>query len=152
MLEWFVLWMKLLTLVISVDKPVQHQFSQVKQNGYFTSNKTKITRRCNQGNHLLLYIFIICSDTCSCGLSCHKSYRCIGGRAKLSQHACNILNDQVDMLIQLMHVSKLFKRLSRVGVNKDKTKVAKIAALRGRGIHWEDKYGFEWTNTWTFEI
>ena len=46
-----------------------------------------------------------------------------------------------------MHILKWYKKVSRLGINNEKTKVANIGALKGRSIHWEGKFGFKWTNT-----
>ena len=37
--------------------------------------------------------------------------------------------------------------MSGLGINKDKTKVIKIGALRDRRITWEGSFGLEWTHS-----
>ena len=43
-----------------------------------------------------------------------------------------------------------FKKMSGLGVNRDKTKVIKNGASRDRSIPWEGKFGLTWTTC--FEV
>ena len=57
-------------------------------------------------------------------------------------------NGHVNSLNLLMHISNAgFKKVSGLGIDSDKIKVAKIKALRGRSIPWEGRYDLEWRNT-----
>ena len=38
-----------------------------------------------------------------------------------------------------------FRKISGLAINKDKTSVIKIGALRGRSVSWEGKFGLKWT-------
>ena len=49
-----------------------------------------------------------------------------------------------------MRVLEWYRKVSGLAINKDKTKVIKIGALRGRSISWEGKFGLNWTTE--FEV
>ena len=60
------------------------------------------------------------------------------------------LDGELKSLNYTVKILKWYEKVSGLAINKDKTKVVKIGALRDRSIHWQGKYGFEWTDS--FEI
>ena len=60
------------------------------------------------------------------------------------------LNGDLRSLNYAVRILKWYEKISGLAINNDKTKVVKIGALRDRSIHWQGKYGFEWTSS--FEI
>ena len=49
-----------------------------------------------------------------------------------------------------MRVLEWFRKITGLAINKDKTSVIKIGALRGRSVSWEGKFGLKWTTE--FEV
>ena len=97
------------------------------------------------------YLFVICAEILAEGVSCDgvNGIKVMGSEIKLSQYADDIntagfLNGQVSSLNKLMHILKWYRKVSDsgLGINNEKTKVAKIGDLRGRSIPWESKYRF----------
>ena len=69
---------------------------------------------------------------------------------KLSQYADDttlLLNGDKHSLMVVMDILRWFNKMSGLGINKDKTKVIKIWALRDRRITWEGSFGLEWTHS-----
>ena len=69
---------------------------------------------------------------------------------KLSQYADDttlLLNGDKHSLFVVMDILRWFNKMSGLGINKDKTKVIKIGALRDRRISWEGNFGLEWTHS-----
>ena len=63
----------------------------------------------------------------------------MGCKIKLSTYADDttaFLNGQLSSINNLLHILKWYKNVSGLSINNEKTKVAKIGALRGRSIPW----------------
>ena len=69
---------------------------------------------------------------------------------KLSQYTDDttlLLNGDKHSLTVVMDILRWFNKMSGLGINKDKTKVIKIGALRDRRMKWEGSFGLEWTHS-----
>ena len=76
-----------------------------------------------------------------------------GKGTKLSQYADDttiFLGGDKESLCGVMRVLEWFRKVSGLAINKDKTSVIKIGALRGRSVSWEGKFGLKWTTE--FEV
>ena len=65
---------------------------------------------------------------------------------KLSQYADDTsiyLRGDRESLCGVMRVLEWFRKVSGLAINRDKTSVIKLGALRGRSISWEGKYGLK---------
>ena len=72
---------------------------------------------------------------------------------KLSQYADDttiFLGGDKESLCGVMRVLEWFRKVSGLAINKDKTSVIIIGALRGRSVSWEGKFGLKWTTE--FEV
>ena len=130
-------------------------FSMVEQNGHY-SEKIELSRGCRQGDPISPYLFVICAEVLSHVLrecSDVKGIDIEGIEVKLSQYADDTtlyLQGDKGSLCAVMGILGWFKKLSGLGVNREKTKVIKIGAYRGRSIPWEGKFGLTWTTS--FEV
>ena len=76
-----------------------------------------------------------------------------GVENKLSQYADDttiFISAEKECLKNVIRVLDWFKKISGLEVNRDKTKVIKIGAIRDRSITFEDSFGLEWTKN--FEV
>ena len=127
-------------------------FSRVEQNGHL-SEKIHLTRGCRQGDPISPYLFVICAEVLSHVIRECKDVKGItigDTEIKLSQYADDttlLLNGDKNSLEMVIDILRWFNRMSGLGINKDKTKVVKIGALRDRRIQWEGNFGLEWTHT-----
>ena len=60
------------------------------------------------------------------------------------------LDGNLSSLQFTVKILKWFEKVSGLAINNEKTKVVKLGALRDRSMHWQGKFGFEWTVS--FEI
>ena len=69
-----------------------------------------------------------------------------GVENKLSQYADDttiFISAEKECLKNVIRVLDWFKKISGLEVNRDKTKVIKIGAIRDRSITFEDSFGLE---------
>ena len=87
-------------------------------------------------------------------ISCYKGKKDIKGivvydkETKLSQYADDTtiyLGGDKESLCGVMRILEWFRKVSGLAINKDKTSVIKIGALRGRSVSWEGKFRLKWT-------
>ena len=129
--------------------------SKVEQNG-FLSSPIILERGCRQGDPLSPYIFVICAEVLSHVIREMDVIRGIevhGEEAKVSQYADDttlLLREDVQTITSVIRVLKWFKNVSGLDINKEKTKVVKLGALRDSNIKWQGKFGFNWSTK--FEI
>ena len=131
--------------------------SKVEQNGYLSSPIT-LERGCRQGDPLSPYIFVICAEILSHvfrEMDVIRGIRMHGEESKVSQYTDDttllVREDIHDQTItNIIRVLNWFKDISGLDINKEKTKVVKLGALRGSNIKWQGKFGFYWSNK--FEI
>ena len=129
-----------------------NSFSRVEQNGCL-SDKIHLSRGCRQGDPISPYLFVICAELLSHVIRECKDIKgiCIGEmEMKLSQYADDttlLLNGDRHSLVVVMDILRWFNKMSGLGINKDKTKVIKIGALRDRRISWEGNVSLEWTHS-----
>ena len=140
--EGLIKWTKLLR---------NNSVSRVEQNGHFTQT-IELSRGCRQGDPVSPYIFVLCAELLSHvtrensdikGIEVHNKV------IKLSLYADDttiFLKADKESLSGVMRVLEWFKKISGLGINKEKTKVIKIGPLRDRSITWEGKYGLKWTD------
>ena len=139
------------------------QLNYFKKTLILKSNKTviflkKITlsRGCRQGDLISPYLFVICAEVLSHVIRENKDIRgmMIGDTEfKLSTYADDntlFLKDDKDSLRCVLDVLRWFNKISRLAINKEKTKVIKIGASRDRRIPWEGQFGLTWDHT--FEV
>ena len=109
----------------------------------------------SRGPHIPLCVCALCRDI----IACYKGKKDIKGivvydrETKLSQYADDTtiyLGGDKESLCGVMRVLEWFRKVSGLAINKDKTSVIKIGALRGRSISWEGKFGLKWTTE--FEV
>ena len=82
-----------------------------------------------------------------------KGIKVEGIEIKLSQYADEtilFIEEDKNSLCAVMGILGWFKKVSGLAVNRDKTKILKIGASRGRSIPWEGKFGLTWTTS--FEV
>ena len=136
----------------SVKLLQNNSFSRVEQNG-FLSDRINLSRGCRQGDPISPYLFVICAEVLSHVIRECKDVKgiCIGElEMKLSQYADDttlLLNGDKNSLFVVMDILRWFQKISGLGINKEKTKVIKIGALRDRRISWEGNFGLEWTHS-----
>ena len=126
----------------------RNTFSGVEKNGHLSSNIPP-SRGYRQGDPVSCYLFVISAEILAEGVSCDgvNDIKVMGSEIKLSLYADDIdtagfLNGQVSSLNKLLHILKWYRKVSGLGINNEKTKMAKIGDLRGRSIPWESKYRF----------
>ena len=129
-----------------------NSFSRVEQNGHL-SEKIQLSRGCRQGDPISPYLFVICAEVLSHVIRECKDVKGIQigeTELKLSQYADDttlLLNGDKQSLIVVMDILRWFNKMSGLGINKDKTKVIKIGALRDRRMKWEGSFGLEWAHS-----
>ena len=127
-------------------------FSRVEQNG-FLSDKINLARGCRQGDPISPYIFVLCAEVLS-----HVLRECPDVRGirvhnvdmltlQYADDTTLFLNGDLRSLNYAVRILKWYEKFSGLAINNDITKVVKIGALRDRSIHWQGKYGFEWTSS-----
>ena len=129
--------------------------SRVEQNGHFTSI-FELSRGCRQGDPISPYIFVLCAEFLAQVIrenSDIKGIRVHNKEVKISLYADDtiiFLKAERESLCGAMRVLDWFKKISGLGVNKEKTKVVKIGSSMDRSIAWEGKYNLKWTDE--FEV
>ena len=129
--------------------------SKIEQNGFF-SDHISLSRGCRQGDPISPYVFVLCAEILSHVIREKKDIKGIvvyDKETKLSQYADDTtiyLGGDKESLCGVMRVLEWFRKVSGLAINKDKTNVIKIGALRGRSITWEGKFGLKWTTE--FEV
>ena len=129
--------------------------SRVEQNG-FLSNPIELERGCRQGDPLSPYVFVLCAEILSHVVREKSDIRGIvlhGRESKVSQYADDttlLVREDIQTITNIVRVLKWFKSVSGLDINKEKTKVVKLGALRDSNIPWQGKFGFNWSNK--FEI
>ena len=129
--------------------------SKIEQNGFFSEN-ISLSRGCRQGDPISPYVFVLCAEILSHVIREKKDINGIvvyDKETKLTQYADGttiFLGGDKESLCGVMRVLDWFRKVSGLAVNKDKTSVIKIGALRGRSIPWEGKFGLKWTTE--FEV
>ena len=129
--------------------------SRVAQNG-FLSNPIVLERGCRQGDPLSPYVFVLCAEILSHVVRERPDIRGIvlhGRESKVSQYADDttlLVREDLQTITSIIRVLKWFKSVSGLDINKEKTKVVKLGALRDSNIPWQGKFGFNWSNK--FEI
>ena len=76
-----------------------------------------------------------------------------GRESKVSQYADDttmLLREDLQTITNIVRMLKWFKSVSGLDINKEKTKVVKLGALRDSNIPWQGKFGFNWSKK--FEI
>ena len=97
------------------------------------------------------YVFMLCAEILSHVIREKRDIKGIvryDREVKLSQYADDTtiyLSGDREGLCGAMRVLEWFRKISGLAINKDKTSVMKIGALRGRSISWEGKFGLKWT-------
>ena len=129
-----------------------NSFSRVEQNGYL-SEKIPLSKGGRQGHPISPHLFVICAEVLSHVIrECDeiKGIKIGDTEIKLSQYADDttlFLKGDKHSLEIVMDILRWFNKLSGLGINRDKTKVIKIGALRDRRMSWEGKFGLEWTHS-----
>ena len=129
--------------------------SRVEQNG-FLSDPIELERGCRQGDPISPYVFVLCAEILSHVVRENGDIRGIvlhGRESKVSQYADDttmLLREDLQTITNIVRVLKWFKSVSGLDINKEKTKVVKLGALRDSNIPWQGKFGFNWSNK--FEI
>ena len=129
--------------------------SRVEQNG-FLSSSIELQRGCRQGDPISPYVFVLCAEILSHVVRERGDIRGIvlhGKESKVSQYADDttmLLREDLQTITTIVRVLKWFKSVSGLDINKEKTKVVKLGALRDRNIPWQGKFGFNWSKK--FEI
>ena len=129
--------------------------SRIEQNGNF-SEVVSLFRGCRQGDPISPYLFVLCAEILSHVIRENPNIKGIithGVENKLIQYADDTtiyINPDIKSLLSVMRVLDWFKKISGLEVNKDKTKVIKIGAIRDRSIPFEGKFGLDWTKN--FEV
>ena len=127
--------------------------SKIEQNGYF-SNSISLSRGCRQGDPISPYVFVLCAEILSHVIrekTDIKGLVVYDKETKLSQYADDttiFLGGDKESLCGVMRMLEWFRK--GLAINKDKTSVIKIGALRGRSVSWEGKFGLKWTTE--FEV
>ena len=133
----------------------EKSFSRVEQNGNF-SDIIQLSRGYRQGYPISPYLFVLCAEILShviCENPMIKGITTYGVENKLTQYSDDttvFIRVEIESLRSVMHVLDWFKKISGLEVNRDKTKVIKIGAVRDRSIPFEGKFGLEWTEN--FEV
>ena len=133
----------------------ENSFSRVEQNGNFSENIV-LSRGCRQGDPISPYLFVLCAEILSHVIREYpdiKGIETYGVENKLSQYADDttlFIKADLESLTGVIRVLDWFKKISGLEVNKDKTKVIKIGAIRDRSISLEGKFGLDWTTE--FEV
>ena len=124
--------------------------SKIEQNGFFSEN-ISLSRGCRQGDPISPYVFVLCAEILSHVIREKKDIKGIvvyDKETKLTQYADDttiFLGGDKASLCGVMRVLDWFRKISGLAINKDKTSVIKIGALRGRSVSWEGKFGLKWT-------
>ena len=72
---------------------------------------------------------------------------------RVSQYADDttlLVDEDLQSIISIIRILKLFKTVSALDINKEKPKVVKLGATRDSSIPWHGKFGINWSDT--FEI
>ncbi len=111
--------------------------SSVMVNGN-ASKQFQLGRGCRQGDPLSPYIFLLCAEVLGCLIRKNKGISgiVVGNiECKITQYADDstiILDGSDESLRQTLKVIDLFKRLSGLKINEEKTNVVYIGSLRNR--------------------
>ena len=133
----------------------EKSFSRVEQNGNFSDN-ILLSRGCRQGDPISPYLFVLCAEILSHVIREYpgiKGIETYGIENKLSQYADDttiFIKAELESLSGVIRVLDWFRKISGLEMNKDKTKVVKIGAIRDRSISLEGKFGLDWTED--FEV
>ena len=117
-----------------------NSISRVEQNGHFNQN-IELSRGCRQGDPISPYIFVLCAEILSYVIrekSDIKGIRVFDTEVKLSTYADDTtiyLNADKESLSGVMRVLDWFKKISGLGIDKEKIKVIKIGPIWDRSIN-----------------
>ena len=117
----------------------EKSFSRIEQHGNF-SDIICLSRGCRQGDPISSYIFVLCAEILSHVIRENPNIVGIemyGVESKLSQYAVNttmFISAEKESLKNVIRVLDWFRKISGLEVNRDKTKVIKIGAIRDRSI------------------
>ena len=123
--------------------------SKVEQNGYLSSPFI-LKRGCRQGDPLSPYVFVMCAEILSHVIREKGDIRGIvvhGEESKVSQYADDttlLVREDIQTVTNIIRVLNWFRDVSGLDINKEKTKVVKLGALRDSNIPWQGKFGFNW--------
>ena len=115
------------------------------------SKQFTLGRGCRQGDPLSPYVFLICAEALGYLIRKNKNIKGIAVdniECKISQYADDstiILDGSNESLLQTLNILELFKQLSGLKINEDKTNVIYIGSLRymrpnrnitSKKLHW----------------
>ena len=133
----------------------EKSFSRIEQHGNF-SDIICLSRGCRKGDPISSFIIVLCAEILSHVIRENPNIVGIemyGVENKLSQYADDttmFINAEKESLKNVIRVLDWFRKISGFEVNRDKTKVIKIGAIRDRSIAFEGSFGLEWTKN--FEV
>ena len=135
------------TLIDMIKLCQYNSTSKVEQNGYLSS-PIILKRGCRQGDPLSPYVFVMCAEILSHVIREKGDIHGIvvhGEESKVSQNADDttlLVREDIQKVTNIIRVLNWFRDVSSLDINKEKTKVVKLGALRDSNIPWQGKFGF----------